>query len=125
MNGQVPLYINWIMPEGKMALGIWDARLYNHEQPPWEQVMTALFWDTFTLAQALNLGAAFINLAVSTNTHYIQRLREEKLAQLQSTELSKPITEEELLKMSAFVEGLKDINFELQEQPGERNDGSA
>ena len=105
------IYLLWPAHHGRVMLGVWDGRVFNQDVPVREQLHNAMFFDEMTVGQCLGLGASFVNIGVATSGHFVNELREAKLAELASQ--VKPASEEELAKMSAFINGLVDVDLSL------------
>jgi len=107
----------WPAYHGRVMLGVWDARVFNQEIPVREQLQTAMFFDEMTVSQILGLGASFVNMGVATSGLFVNQLREAKLSELASQ--VKPASDEELAKLSTFINGLADVDLSLPGNPDE------
>ncbi len=122
MISNVPTYYTtWPHPtkDGIVCFGVWDARAYDQQKQPQEQVEQALFVDTMTVLFGYQVAQGFLNVGIWESHRHIRALQQRRLAQIDQEQRMKPPTQAELDGMSAWVAGLGDVDLNLTPEGGD------
>lgn len=117
-------YLLWASgTPGSVNLGVWDVRMLDQSKPPGAQLETALFHDLLPLNLLLQMGSSFIQYGVGSMETHLVSLRQAHIQRFAEDHQRKPVSPEELARMSAYVHGLSDVDLDLPSEDSPPQEG--